>query len=149
MTDLVVGREREAGLSLIEVVVAMFVLATAVIALVSGLGASIVGSDVQRKNVTADAVVRSWADRIETAPWVSCASPGAAGYQAAALGVTVPPKFATPVVVSIDHWAGNSPATFGAACAAGTDTDTVQRITLSVYAADRRGGQRLQIVKRK
>jgi Tfp pilus assembly protein PilV len=139
----------DAGISLIEAVIAMFVLATAVLALVAGLGTSIVATDMHRKSVTADAVVRNWAEKLVAAPWVPCAPTTAAGYQAAALGVTTPAKFVTPVIVSIDYWDGNGSAVYGASCAVGTATDTVQRITLSEYSTDRRGGQRLQIVKRK
>jgi Tfp pilus assembly protein PilV len=142
-------RGGEAGVSLIEAVIAVFILATAVVALIGGLATSIVATDSQSKNVKADAVVRSWADKLQAAPWVSCATKSTAAYSATSLGVSVPPKFQTPVIVSLDYWNGDSPATYGATCAAGGATDTAQRIKLSTYSTDARGGQQVQIVKRK
>ncbi len=63
--------------------------------------------------------------------------------------MSVPPGFATPQIVAIDYWDGNSPATYGASCASGGPTDTAQRITLADHSTDGRGGTRVQIVKRK
>jgi Tfp pilus assembly protein PilV len=142
-------RADEAGVSLIEAVIALFVLATAVLALIGGLGTSIVATDSQRKDVTADAVVRSWADKLQAAGWQSCATPATGGYSAASLGVTVPPKFAAPEIVSIDYWNGDSPATYGPGCSADTVTDTAQRVTLAIHSSDLRGSARVQVVKRK
>ena len=142
-------RTGEAGVSLIEAVIAMFILATAIVALIGGLGTSLVAGDAQRKNVTADAFVRSWAERLQAAPWVSCATPTTGAYSAATLVVTVPSAYATPSIASLDYWNGNSPATYGNSCTANTSTDTAQRIALVVRSNDGRGGARVQIVKRK
>ena len=139
----------EAGVSLIEAVIAVFILATAIVALIGGLGTSLIASDAQRKNVTADSVVRSWAEKLQAAPWSSCVTKATAAYSAATLGVTTPPKYATPTIASVDYWQGDSPATYGASCSAGSLTDTAQRITLVERSSDGRGGQRVQIVKRK
>lgn len=142
-------RTGEAGVSLIEAILAVFILGSAIVALIGGLGTSLIASDAQRKNVTADAVVRSWAEKLQAAPWVSCATKATSAYSAATLGVTAPPKYAAPTIASIDYWQGNSPATYGASCVSGGPTDTAQRITLVELSSDGRGGQRLQIVKRK
>jgi Tfp pilus assembly protein PilV len=139
-------RDGEAGLTLIECVVAMFILATAVVALIAALGTSIVASDMHRKTVTADAVVRSWAEKLQAAPYVSCAARTESSYQPAALAVTVPTKF-TPNLKSVEYWDGNPTAGFGPTCP--TTDNGVERITLIVSSTDGRGAQSVQILKRK
>jgi Tfp pilus assembly protein PilV len=140
-------RADEAGVTLIECVVALLIIATAVIALLGGLGSSIVASDMHRKTVTADAVARSWAEQIQAAPsWVSCAQAGTP-YGAA----TLPNGAAfSATVASVQYGLQNGTFTSDRSqCLASPVNDTVQSMTLVVKANDGRGGARLQIVKRK
>jgi Tfp pilus assembly protein PilV len=150
MTQVPQGREREAGLSLIEVVVALFVMSTAVLALVGGLSTSIVATDMHRKSVTADALVRNWAEQLQSpaVAYVSCAATTQPTYQAAALGLPVPAKFAAPTIVSVEYWDGNQNAGFTNVCTPATDKG-VERITLGARSSDDRGAQQVQILKRK
>jgi Tfp pilus assembly protein PilV len=135
----------EDGVSIIEMLVAMVVLTTAIIALVGGIGTSIIATDAQRKNVTSDGVARTWAEKLQLAPYTNCAPSGQATYQPANLGVTVPPKYSAQIV-SIEYWDGNATAGFTPSC--GTDLG-VQRITLSVRSTDNRGVARIAILKRR
>jgi Tfp pilus assembly protein PilV len=135
-------RAGEAGVTLIEAVVALLIMATAVIALLGGLGSSIVASDMHRKTVTADAVVRNWAERIQGAQWASCAGPGTP------YGAAPVPSASFTGTVSAVTW-GKPDGTFGAPqCTPGGPFDNVQALTLVVRATDGRGIARLEIVKR-
>jgi Tfp pilus assembly protein PilV len=136
-------RVGEEGVTLIECVIALFIIATAVVALLGGLGSSIVASDMHRKTVTSDAVARSWAEQIQAAPWVSCATPGTPYGPA-----PVPNASAYSGSVTTVQYGTASGVGFGA-CTPNTVTDTVQTLTLVVKATDGRGLTRLQIVKRK
>ncbi|HZQ79793.1 MAG TPA: prepilin-type N-terminal cleavage/methylation domain-containing protein [Acidimicrobiia bacterium] len=55
----------EAGMTLVEVLVALVILTTAVVGLTSGLGTLAVGSDRHRNSATADTVVRQRAEEIK------------------------------------------------------------------------------------
>ena len=49
---------------------ALIILGVAVVAIISAMGTSIVASDMHRKIVTDDAVVRTYAERLNAAPYV-------------------------------------------------------------------------------
>jgi Tfp pilus assembly protein PilV len=136
-------RASEAGFSLIEAVIAMLILATAVVALMGGLGTSIVASDAHRKTVTTDAAVRSWAESIQAATWVSCAQVGTPYGPPQVLSN----KFTA--IVTLVQYGTPTGVGFGSQCTPGAVTDTVQAMTLVVRATDGRGVSKLQIVKRK
>ena len=106
---------------------------------------------MHRKSVTADAVVRSWAEKLQspTVDYVPCAPTTQSTYlpAAASVNVLIPQKF-TAQIKTIEYWDGNQTAGYTNACAAATDKG-VERITLVVASNDRRGAQRVQILKRK
>ena len=146
MTAPDASRSGEGGYTLTEVLGALLILSIAVMTILGAIGTSIVASDVQRKLVTEDAVVRAYAEALNAAPYVNCASTATAGYS----GATVLPNLAAKwpnYQVSIDavgYWNGDNPATFGPTCAADTG---VQR--LSISAKGNRAAQHLDVVKRR
>jgi len=144
-------RSREGGFTLTEVLVALVILGVAVFGVVGAMGASMLASDVHRKTVTADSIIRSYAERLNGAVYQECATPAVSQYQAAGTGVTVPSGF-TASVTNILYWNGDgsssTPATFSANCAAAPDFG-VQQITIQVTANDGRAKQQLTILKRR
>src|SRR5215475_10690144 len=54
------------GETLVELLVTLVVLSTAVIALVIGIGAAVTMSDIHRKQATAGAYLRDFADSVES-----------------------------------------------------------------------------------
>jgi type II secretory pathway pseudopilin PulG len=60
-------RDSSSGETLVELLVAMSILGVAVVALVSGIGTSVLVSDVHRKEATAGAVVRTYGEAIAAA----------------------------------------------------------------------------------
>jgi prepilin-type N-terminal cleavage/methylation domain-containing protein len=144
-------RSREGGFTLTEVLVALVILGVAVFGVVGAMGASMVASDVHRKTVTADSILRSYAERLNGAVYQECATTAVAQYQPAGVGVTVPAGF-TASVTNILYWNGDgsssAPATFSANCATAPDFG-VQQITIQVTANDGRAKQQVTILKRR
>lgn len=71
----------EAGVSLVEVLVAVVLLGSAVLALVGGLGSVVSSSDRHRRTATADTVARSYTEALKltvsTRPAATWCSPSA------------------------------------------------------------------------
>jgi Tfp pilus assembly protein PilV len=67
-------RQREAGSSLIEVLIAVLILGITVSALVGGVISSILTSRIHRDDATGDTVIRSYAEQIEAAVVTQCAT---------------------------------------------------------------------------
>lgn len=145
----------DAGVTLVELLVTVAILGIAFVALVGGMSTSIVGSDVHRKQATAESLVRSYAEAVKarTVTYAVCGTP--AQYGPAAVGFASVSGY-TPSVSNVEYWqpsAGNpSTGTFVvslATCSNTPPTDTgVQRISIQVASADGRATEKIQIVKR-
>jgi Tfp pilus assembly protein PilV len=147
----VAARHRnQRGETLLELLMAISILGTGVVALVGGIGTSILMSDVHRKEATADTVVRSYAESIESA----VALPGAQSAYADCAGVdtyATPPGFTVPsgytaTVTAVQFWTGTAFAPAGALC---TVDSGVQMLTLEVASTDTRASEKLELVVRK
>jgi prepilin-type N-terminal cleavage/methylation domain-containing protein len=111
----------QAGETLAEVLVAVAILGIAVTALMGGIAASSVGSDVHRKQASAEVALRAYAEAVERATFATTCGTAATNYSATALGLPTTPGyvFSAPAVVA------QSPGT----CA------TLQSVTLSVVTS--------------
>jgi prepilin-type N-terminal cleavage/methylation domain-containing protein len=134
-----------AGETLIELLVAMSILGVAVVALVSGIGTSVLVSDVHRKEATAGAVVRTYGEAIQAAvdaPTsgynVTCA--GASAYMSPA-GFAAPTGY-TAKVTSVVYWTGTA---FSSTCSADIG---VQKLSLLVTSSDNRAKEALELIIR-
>jgi len=132
------------GETLLEVIIAVAIMGIAVVAVVGGIATSILMSDIHRKQTTAGAYVRDYAEAVETyvagGHYDASASPS---YLPGTVGFTAPTGF-TAAVTSVQCW--NATA-FGS-CAAG---NTVQQVTVSMTTSDPRGSrsESLAVVVRK
>ena len=131
------------GETLVELLVSVTILGLAGVALIAGLSSAVVISDVHRKQTTAGATVRNYAEAIETAVRTT-------GYQASctpayAAGFAGPAGFSAPTVAAVSFWNGSS---FPTACDPATDQGA-QRLVLQVSSVDGRATERLAIVVRK
>ncbi len=135
------ARSPDGGETLLELLVALAIMSVAVVAIVGGLVVAIMMSDVHRKQATAGAAVRDYAETIENAVvgggYVACAGTGSCG------GGFTPPSGYTAGVVSVRYWDGSA---WQATC--GTDTG-VEQLTLHVASTDNRADEQLIIVVRK
>ncbi|SDP25402.1 hypothetical protein SAMN04515671_3430 [Nakamurella panacisegetis] len=134
----------ERGESLIELLVALTLLGLAVVAIVSGLATGVVLSDVHRKEATAGAEVRSFAEMIDKTVagggggYVACATTGTytSGY--------VPPAGYLSAVTAVAYWTGT---TWSSTCSA-PDTG-LQKLSLKISSNDGRASETLDLIIRK
>lgn len=135
------------GETLIELIMAVAIMGIAVVAIVGGIATTILMSDIHRKQATAGAYVRSYAEAVEHYVAVpgnfnATTSPIALQTAVAADGFAAPAGF-TAAVVLLQCW-DDTGQVFGG-CAAG---NTVQQVTLSVASADSRASESLVVVVR-
>jgi prepilin-type N-terminal cleavage/methylation domain-containing protein len=132
-------RDADRGESLLELLVALAIMGVAVVAVMGGLGASVTMSDVHRKQATAGAYVRAYAETLES-------SMAGGGYVGCASTTTYPVPTLTNYsasVVSVRYWTGS-------AWAASCTTDLgVQQVTVEVHSSDNRAREQLVVVLRK
>ena len=129
------------GETLIELIIAVAIMGITIVAIIGGIATTILMSDVHRKQATAGAYVRNYAEAVET----YVAVPGnflAAGNYTTGFGFTAPVGYNTSTT-SVQCWNDTSEV-FGS-CPAGN----VQRITLRVRSLDSRASESLVVVVRK
>jgi hypothetical protein len=129
------------GETLVELIISVAIMGITVIALVGGIATSILMSDIHRKQATAGASVRSYAEAVAGHFDASAAT---SGYSPAAVGFAVPEGFTAAVTPPVKCW-NDTLKVFGG-CAAGS---AVQQVTLSVASSDSRASESLAVVVRK
>jgi type II secretory pathway pseudopilin PulG len=143
------NRDLERGETLVELLLAIVILGIAGVAVLGGLGTSIIVSDAHRKQTVSGAAVRAYAEQLQTKVaalgYVSCATaPGS--YASAAVGYIAPAGYAASST-GVTYW-NLATKTFGTTC--GTPDSGVQAVTLQVRdTADTRGTVSLTVVIRK
>ncbi len=130
----------DAGFTLIELIVAVAILAIAFTVIVGGMGTAIVVSDFHRKQTTAETVLRNYAEAIEGAGYVACSSAGPGSYVTSS--VTIPTNFNSVTSIPVASWNGSSSTSCPSA-----DTGS-EIVSLSVSSTDGRVSEKLDIVKR-
>jgi type II secretory pathway pseudopilin PulG len=150
------------GETLLELLIALTILGVAVVAVVGGLSAAIMLSDVHRKQATAGVAVRDYAEAVETAivtsrvtadghvttdGYVACGgAENPAAVYASPTGFAAPTGFTRSAVAgSLRYWNGTA---WQATCP-GTGDTGLQRLTLQVASNDGRATERLDVVIRK
>ena len=137
---------RADGLTLIELIVTVGVLGVAFLAIVGGMTTSILASDIHRKEASAGAVLRTYAEALkrdaasENTHYVDCAAPS--DYDPV---VWTPDDKYVPSISEVEYWRSSDNSWQG-----GCSTDAgLQRLTLRVATADGRATETIQILKRK
>src|SRR4029079_16279383 len=80
--------------------------------------------DTHRKSAQVEVLLSSYAEQLQNATYVNCATTSTAGYTRA---LTPVPTGYTASVVTVEYWNANSSATFNTTCAGGDKG--AQRIT--------------------
>lgn len=134
----------DTGESLIELIIAVAIMGIAVVAIVGGIATTILMSDIHRKQATAGAYVRTYAEALET----YLTLPGnfnpttSAGALQSAVGFATPAGFTATVTPPVQCWTGTA---FGTCLG----TNTVQQVRLNVASMDARASESLVVVVRK
>lgn len=136
--------DRDRGETLLELLIGLAILAIALVAVIGGLVASIAVSDIHRKQSTAGAAVRDYAENVEKfvagAGYTACAAPSA--YSPGAVGYTAPSGYSA-TAVTVRHWSGT--AWVASPCA---DVG-LQELTVQVASSDGRATEGLVVILRK
>jgi Tfp pilus assembly protein PilV len=134
------------GETLIEILVALVILSVTVSGLVVAIAATVRMSDVHRKQATAGADVRDFAEAVENSVsgsptgYIACAGPTA--YQAL---YTVPDATHYEATqIGIGYWNGTA---FVSTCPVAGDQG-VQRVSLQVRSKDNRAIEKLDVIVR-
>lgn len=136
----------DSGESLLELMIAVAIMGIAVVAIVSGIATSILMSDINRKQATAGAYVRNYAEAVEAyvaaGNFNTTASPT---YPPATVGFTPPLPSGAYVasVSSVTCW--NDTTTAFGTC---PTTAAVQRVALTVASSDARASEGLVVIVR-
>ena len=138
---------RDRGDTLIELLVAVVIMTVAVVAIAGAFATGIRMSELHRKQSLAGSYVRSFAEAVQTAVAASPTgyTPCADGTSYTAAYDLTEPGFRRRVV-TVAYWNGTNQ--FVATCTPASDTG-VQRVTLSVYTADLRVDERVDVIIRK
>lgn len=143
-------RAGELGETLVELLVTVAIMGTAFVGILAGIGTTFMATGSHRQDATAEAVVRSYAERMKDPTgmvYVSCATSATYGVPN---GFSVPAGGWTATVSTLLYWQGDTaPATFTAA-ACSTDKG-LQQLTLTVTSppGDHQATATVVIVKRK
>lgn len=131
----------DAGVSLIEVLIAVAIMGIAMVAIVAALGTQIAGTRVHRDQSNAAVVLAAAAESVKAAAYTPCAT--ATTYASAAQSVTVPSDWiekswpaASAVTLTVAHWGGSS---FGATCRDNEPADTAGLFRLQQIQVTARG----------
>jgi type II secretory pathway pseudopilin PulG len=142
------------GESLVELLFAIAIMSTAVVALVAGLATAIVISDMHRKQASAGAQVRAFAEAVERAvnnsssAYVDCGTNPVPVYEAV---FTAEPGY-TRNVAAVRYWSPITntgdpryPGFFDSSCT----NAGVQRVTVRVASNDNRASEMIDLIIRK
>ena len=144
------------GETLIELIIAVAIMGITVVAIVGGFATSILMSDIHRKQATAGAYLRNYAEALQGS-YVSCSSPGTAPNYGATLA---PPTGFDPPTTTVRFW-DNTSASFkfwdkkSATFSTGSSLDCpatdpgLQQVTLTLPSTDLRASESLVVVVRK
>jgi type II secretory pathway pseudopilin PulG len=136
------------GETLIELIIAIAIMGIAMVAIVGSMVTSILMSDVHRKEATAAAYVRDYAEKLEsyvasgtsaTPHYVACAA--GSDYAPGIVGLTGMPTAYTASATAAKSWSGSTWVT----CA--TDNG-YQKVTLAVRSSDGRAVEKLDVILR-
>ena len=148
------SKKDDRGETLVELMVALVIMGTAVVALVGGIATSIRASDIHRKQAKSQAYLRAFAEAIETSVanyptgYTECTA-GSTPQDTYQSAFTLPAADQTTyqrTVADVSIW--NRATSTYTTCPAAGDAG-VQRLTLRVSSVDGRASESLVIVVRK
>jgi hypothetical protein len=122
---------RDSGESLVELLVAIVILGTSVVAVLGAVATAVGASTLDRRQVQAQAVLRTWGERIaavDDTGYGDCRS--ASGVETTTPAPSPLPAGFTASVSDVAYWDGTA---FVSGCTAGSDPG-LRRVTLELTA---------------
>lgn len=143
----------ERGETLLEILITVVILGIAFVAILGSMGTSTAASGTHKRQVEANALLVSAADRLKSqaeTPYVSCATPATASYVTSIQSVSLPTgAIVTPsslTITAVNYWNGTDFASTNTCQDAVTPRIREQQIT--IRAASGNVTESLTIVKR-
>jgi type II secretory pathway component PulJ len=142
----------DGGETLLELMIAAAIMGIVVVAIVGGIATSIMMSDIHRKQATAGAYVRNYAETVVA--YVASGTPASkanflAGsspdYSPSTVGFTVPAGGFIASVTSVRCW-DDANGKFISSCATAS---AVQQVTLNIASSDSRVSETLLVIVRR
>ena len=127
----------DGGVTLVETVLTVAVMGTAVVTIVGGLLTSAVGSDYNRDQADAAVVERNLAEALAALPYQACPASYVPAY--------TPPAGYTATVTAVEYW-NTAAGAFTVTCPAADYG--FERLTIRVASTDGRDVEQLQVEKR-
>lgn len=134
-------RDDERGETLAELLVTISIMGILFAAVLGAIAVSAQTSDISHKEAGDETLLRSAAEQVQAATYVTCAS--TSSYAVSSLpGYTVS-------ITAVRYWNGDNPATFAATLATCPGTDQgVQAVDLKAQSTDGRATETLTVYKR-
>jgi subtilisin family serine protease len=133
------------GETLLELMMAVAIMGIVVVAIVGGIATSIMMSDIHRKQATAGAYVRNYAETVvayvAAGSFDTSASPD---YSPSKVGFAAPAGGFVASVTSVQCWVDASKQF--SSCTTGS---SVQQVTLNIASSDSRASETLLVIVRK
>jgi Tfp pilus assembly protein PilV len=128
-------KRNDSGESLIEILVALTILAVCLVSIASGIVLSITMSVVHRNQATAQDYLHNYAETLQSAVYTPCTSSTPATYPSVASAVGAPTGFPAPTV-TVDYWVVSSASfTTNHACPTAGDSG-LQQVTFTLTSND-------------
>jgi Tfp pilus assembly protein PilV len=125
----------DSGESLIEILVALTILAVCLIAIASGIVLSIKISVVHRNQATAQDYLHNYAETLEGTTYKACTASTPTTYPSVATAVGTPAGFTAPTV-AVNYWvAATASFTANQACPGAGDSG-LQQVTFKLLSSD-------------
>lgn len=132
------------GETLVELLMAVAIMGIAVIAIVGGIATTILMSDVHRKQATAGAYVRNYAEAVVDYVADGGFDASSPDYSPSKVGFTAPSTGGYVASASVRCWdnSGMSFSKCGSSC-------TVQQVTVEIHSMDHRASETLLVTVHK
>lgn len=137
------------GETLLEILVSVSIMGVCFVAVIAGIGTTLLATDTHRQEATAEAVLRTYAERMQDPADVAYVACATTATYTTPVGFTLPTAGWSASVTLVQSWQGDTPPTFSATCP--SPDKGVQQLTLRVQSpvGNHRATETVVIVKRK
>jgi prepilin-type N-terminal cleavage/methylation domain-containing protein len=119
------AEDHDAGVTLIEVLIAVVIISTAVVGLITGIMTAVRASDIHRREARSEVALRQYVENIEAGAYIPCPTATTSSFPVQTIDTY------ELRVIAVDKWNLNSnPPTFATGCA--TPDTGAERLTIQL-----------------
>jgi prepilin-type N-terminal cleavage/methylation domain-containing protein len=135
----------ESGFTLVEMLIAVFIMGLIATAVLGALGTVVRASRSSNELARVEAVMSAAADRLEVTPYIPCATTSSYAPPVKSASGTVEWGPSTVSVLSVTYW--NGTAFVAGPCSTTSTLNAIQRITFEVVSPDGVARRQMEVVK--